>query len=86
MSKSVKHNLQKTIGMEKLALAPTLFHEIYRKHFGVTYDTAQESMWQWLTAQHISDFYTPAYTRDGPPSACLTLREGHRLQDVFMDD
>ena len=64
--------------MEKLALAPTLFHEIYRKRFGVTYDAAQESTWQWLTAQHISDFYAPAYTRDDSPSACLTLREGHR--------
>ena len=44
----------------------------------MTYDTAQESTWQWLTAQHISNFYAPAYTRDDPPSPCLTLREGHR--------
>ena len=57
---------------------PTLFLEIYRKCFGMTYDVAQESMWRWLTAQHISDFYTPAYTRDDPPSTCLTLCEGHR--------
>ena len=62
--------------MEKLA--PTLFLEIYRKCFGMTYDVAQESTWQWLTAQHISDFYAPAYTRDDPPNTCLTLREGHR--------
>ena len=62
--------------MEKLA--PTLFLEIYRNHFGVTYDTAQESTWRWLTAQHISDFYTPAYTRNNPPDTCLTLRKGHR--------
>ena len=70
------HNLQKVIRMENLA--PTLFHEIYRKHFSATYDAAQESMWQWLTAQHISNFYTPVYTRGDPPSPCLTLREGHR--------
>ena len=29
-------------------------------------------------AQHISDFYAPAYTRDDQPNTCLTLREGHR--------
>ena len=62
--------------MEKLE--PTLFFEIYRKHFSATCDAAQESTWQWLTAQHISDFYAPVYTRDDPPSTCLTLREGHR--------
>ena len=44
----------------------------------MTYDTTQESTWQWLTAQHISDFYTPAYTWDDSPDMCLTLREGHR--------
>ena len=62
--------------MEKLV--PTLFLEIYRKYFGVTYDTAQESTWQWLTTQHISDFYMPVYTREHPPNTCLTLHEGHR--------
>ena len=56
----------------------TLFLEIYRKCFGVTYDATQESTWRWLTAQHISDFYAPEYTRDDPPDTCLTLREGHR--------
>ena len=70
------HNLQKVIQME--SLTPTLFHEIYRKCFGVTYDVTQESTWHWLTAQHISDFYTPAYTRGNPPSPCITLHEGHR--------
>ena len=74
LSKVVKHNLRDQ--MEKLA--PTLFLEIYRKHFGVTYDVAQESTWQWLTTQHISDFYAPAYTRDDPLNTCLTLREGYR--------
>ena len=44
----------------------------------MTYDVAQESIWQWLTTQHISDFYAHAYTRDDPPITCLTLREGHR--------
>ena len=62
--------------------ASTLFLEIYRKRFGVTYDathdTTQESTWRWLTTQYISDFYAPAYTRDNPPDTCLTLREGHR--------
>ena len=58
--------------------APTLFLEIYRKHFGATYDVTQEFTWRWLTAQHISDFYAPAYTRDDPPNTCLTLCEGHR--------
>ena len=29
-------------------------------------------------AQHISDFYMPAYTRSDPPSLCIILREGHR--------
>ena len=62
--------------MEKYA--STLFLEIYRKHFGVTYDVTQETTWRWLTAQHISDFYVPAYTWDDPPDTCLTLREGHR--------
>ena len=59
-------------------LTPTLFHEIYRKHFGTTYDVTQESTWRWLTAQQISNFYMPTYTRDDPPSPCITLCEGHR--------
>ena len=62
--------------MEKLA--PTLFLEIYRKRFSAAYDATQESTWRWLTAQHISDFYAPAYMREHPPNICLTLREGHR--------
>ena len=60
------------------SLVPTLFHEIYRKRFGASYDMTQESTWHWLTGQHIQDFYAPAYTRDDPPSTCITLREGHR--------
>ena len=56
----------------------TLFLEIYRKHFGATYDATQESTWRWLTAQYISDFYVPAYTWGNPPDMCLTLCEGHR--------
>ena len=75
LSRAVKHNLQED-QMEKLA--PTLFLEIYKKCFSATYDVAQESNWQWLTAQHISDFYAPVYTRDDPPNTCLTLRKGHR--------
>ena len=71
----MEHNLQED-QMEKLA--PTLFLQIYRKCFGVTYDAAQESTWRWLTTQHMSDFYAPAYTREDPPNMCLTLREGHR--------
>ena len=58
--------------------ASTLFLKIYRKRFGMTYDTTQESTWRWLTTQYISDFYVPTYTRDNPPDTCLTLREGHR--------
>ena len=60
------------------SLVPTLFHEIYRKHFGVAYDMTQESTWHWLTGKHIHDFSTPAYTRDDPPQPCITLRKGHR--------
>ena len=59
-------------------LVPTLFHEIYRKHFSMGYDATQESAWCWLTNQHICDFSTPTYTRDDPPHACITMREGHR--------
>ena len=70
------HNLHKEIKMD--SLTPALFHEIYRKRFGVTYDTAQESTWCWLIAQHISNFYMPACTRSDPPSPCITLRKGHR--------
>ena len=70
------HNLQKEIQME--SYTPTLFHEIYRKHFGVTYNATQESTWRWLTMQHISNFYMPVYTRGDPPSPCITLHEGHR--------
>ena len=70
------HYLQKVIQME--SLTPTLFHEIYRKRFGATYDTTQESTWHWFTTQHISDFYVPAYTRGDPLSPCITLLEGHR--------
>ena len=70
------HNLHKGIKMD--SLMPALFHEIYRKRFGATYDVAQESTWHWLTVQHISDFYAPAYTRSDPPSPCITLHEGHR--------
>ena len=62
--------------MEKVA--PTLFLEIYSKHFGAAYDVAQESTWWWLTAQHISDFYTPAYMKEHPPNICLMLHKGHR--------
>ena len=58
--------------------ASTLFLEIYRKRFGTSYDATQESTWRWLTAQYISDFYAPAYTRDNPPDMCLTLCEGHK--------
>ena len=58
--------------------APALFLEIYRKHFGATYDMTQESAWRWLTAQYISDFYVPTYTKDDPPNTCLTLDKGHR--------
>ena len=75
LSKAVKPDLQ---GNQMEKLAPTLFLEVYRKRFGVTYDVAQESTWRWLTTQHISDFYAPAYTRDDPPNTCLTLHEGHR--------
>ena len=71
----MERNLQ---GDQMEKLAPTLFLEIYRKCFSVAYNMAQESTWQWLTTQHISDFYTPAYTREHPPNICLTLREGHR--------
>ena len=60
------------------SLTATLFHEIYRKRFGMTYDAAQESVWSWLTTQHISDFCGLAYTRSDPPTPCNTLREGHR--------
>ena len=56
----------------------TLFLEIYQKRFGMRYDATQESTWRWLTTQHISDFYAPAYIRDDPPNTCLTLHEGHR--------
>ena len=55
-----------------------LFLKIYWKCFGTSYDVTQESTWRWLTTQHISDFYAPAYTWDDPPNTCLTLREGHR--------
>ena len=71
----MEHDLQ---GDQIEKLVPTLFLEIYRKCFGVTYDVAQESTWRWLTAQHISDFYAPAYTREHPPNTCLTLHKGHR--------
>ena len=57
-------------------LIPTLFHEIYRKCFGVSYDVTQESNWHWLTNQHIHDFYVPAYTRDNPPGMCIILCQG----------
>ena len=75
LSRSVMHNLQKK-SMD--SLVPTLFHEIYRKHFDATYDMTQDSTWHGLTAQHISNFYTPTYIRDDTPSMCITLRKGHR--------
>ena len=59
-------------------LVPTLFHEIYKKHFGASYDSTQESIWHWLTNQHICDFSVPADTRDDLPSTCVTMHEGHR--------
>ena len=58
--------------------ASTLFLEIYRKHFGMSFDVTQESTWRWLTAQYKSYFYAPAYTWDNPPDMFLTLHEGHR--------
>ena len=58
--------------------ASTLFLKIYRKHFGTSYEATQESTWRWLTTQHISDFYAPAYTWDDPPNTCLSPHEGHR--------
>ena len=59
-------------------LVPTLFHEIYRKHFGMGYDATQESAWHWLTNQHIRDFSVPTYTRDNPSHMCITMHEGYR--------
>ena len=59
-------------------LVPTLFHEIYRKCFGVAYNTSQESTWHWLTNQHIHDFFMPMYMRDYLPGMCIILREGHQ--------
>ena len=59
-------------------LAATLFHEIYRKHFGTSYDSTQETAWCWLMNQHIHDFSMPAYTRDDLPHACVTRHKGHR--------
>ena len=59
-------------------LVPTLFYEIYRKHFGPAYDASQESMWHWLTNQYISDFSAPTFTRDNPPHTCITMGKGHR--------
>ena len=78
LSRSVMHNLQKHKKNPMESLVPTLFHKMYRKHFGMSYDVTQESNRHWLTDQHIQDFYVPAYTRDDPPSMCVTLREGHR--------
>ena len=59
-------------------LVPTLFHEIYRKCFGMAYNMTQESTWHWLTNQHIHDFSMPAYTRDDLPGMCITMCEGHQ--------
>ena len=61
-------------------LVPTLFHEIYRNHFGMTYDSSQESTWHWLTNQHICDFSTPMYSRDDLPCAYVTMCKGHRAK------
>ena len=58
-------------------MVPTLFHEIYKKHFNARYESTQESTWHWLTNQHIHDFSTPAYTRDDLPHVCVTMCEGH---------
>ena len=59
------------------SLVPTLFQEIYRKHFSVAYDMTHESTWCWLTSQHIRNFYAPMCTKDVLPGACITLREEH---------
>ena len=59
-------------------MVPTLFVEIYRKHFGTSYDATQESTWCWLTNQNIWDFSTPSYTRDDPPCTCMMKCKGHR--------
>ena len=59
-------------------MVPTLFHKIYKKHFGTSHNSTQESTWCWLTNQNIQDFSTPAYTRDDLPYACTMKCEGHR--------
>ena len=76
MSRAVMNNLQKLREMDNLV--PTLFHEIYKKCFGMCYDAALESTWHWLTNQHICDFPVPTYTRDDLPQPCITMRKGHR--------
>ena len=64
-------------------VVPTLSHEIYKKHFGASHDSTQESTWQKLTNQNIWDFSAPAYTRDDPQCMCIMMCEGHRPK-MFM--
>ena len=58
-------------------MVPTLFHEVYKKRFGASHDSTQESTWCWLKNQNIQYFSSPAYTRDDPLHACITIHEGH---------
>ena len=73
------------------SLIPTLFYEIYRKHFGVAYGVSQESTWHWLTNEHICDFFTPTYTKDDELMAEHLAHvscgaRGSPAENVFVDD
>ena len=59
-------------------MVPRLFPEIYRKCFGASHDSSQESTWSWLTNQNIRDFSGPAFTRDDLLHMCIMMHEGHR--------
>ena len=59
-------------------MVPTLFHEIYKKHFGASHDSTQESTWHWLTNQNIWHFSALVYTRDDLLHVCTMKCKGHK--------
>ena len=58
-------------------MVPTLFHKIYKKHFGTSHDSTQKSTWHWIMNPNIRNFTAPAYTRNDLLHVCIMMHKGH---------
>ena len=58
-------------------MTPALFVEIYRVHFGTSYNAGQESTWCWLMNANIHDFAGPSFTKEQLLHLCMVMHKGH---------